>query len=131
MKYRHVGNTGLQLSEIGFGCGGNAGLMIRGSTDEQIKIVAKALEPGINYFDNSPDYGGGAAEQNLGYVLQTLKHRPFLNSKIEVRRENLDDIAGHVVRSAEASLGSVSGLTILTFSRFTTVPSLCRRSWRG
>ena len=31
MEYRQVGNTELRVSEIGFGCGGNAGLMVRGS----------------------------------------------------------------------------------------------------
>ena len=29
MKYRKLGQTGLELSEIAFGCGGNAGLMLR------------------------------------------------------------------------------------------------------
>ena len=104
MKYRTIGTTDLSLSEIGFGCGGNAGLMVRGTRDEQIAVVARALELGINYFDNSPDYGNCIAEENLGAVLKELRVRPLLNSKVEIRAENLDDIAGHVVRSTEASL---------------------------
>ncbi len=104
MKYRKMGKTDLALSAIGFGCGGNAGLMVRGDFAEQTKIVARAVELGINYFDNSPDYGNCIAEENLGRVLKELKIRPYLNSKVEIRAENLDDIAGHVVRSTEASL---------------------------
>ena len=66
MQYRRVPETTLNLSEIGFGCGGNAGLMVRGDHDEQHRAVARALELGINYFDTAPDYGDGVAEDNLG-----------------------------------------------------------------
>ncbi len=104
MKYRRIGATQLELSEIGFGCGGNAGLMVRGDIKEQTRMVARAIELGFNYFDNSPDYGDGKAEENLGLVLRELKHRPVLNSKIEIRAENLGNIADHVVRSVEHSL---------------------------
>jgi aryl-alcohol dehydrogenase-like predicted oxidoreductase len=65
VEYRQVGNTALRVSEIGFGCGGNAGLMVRGSPAEQRRVVERAVELGINYFDNAPDYGNGIAEENL------------------------------------------------------------------
>jgi aryl-alcohol dehydrogenase-like predicted oxidoreductase len=104
VEYRQVGNTELRVSEIGFGCGGNAGLMVRGSPGEQQRVVARAVELGINYFDNAPDYGDGAAEANLGRVLKALQIRPVITSKVEVRQADLGDIAGHVVRSTEASL---------------------------
>jgi L-glyceraldehyde 3-phosphate reductase len=104
VEYRQIGNTELWVSEIGFGCGGNAGLMVRGSPDEQRQVVARAVELGINYFDNAPDYGNGLAEENLGRVLKELQLRPVITSKVEVRQANLGDIAGHVVRSTEASL---------------------------
>ncbi|HXZ21376.1 MAG TPA: aldo/keto reductase [Pseudolabrys sp.] len=58
----------LRLSEIGFGCGGNAGLMVRGSHDEQQRVIERALELGIDHFDTAPDYGDGAAERNLGRI---------------------------------------------------------------
>src|ERR1041385_9091193 len=99
VQYRRVPRTTLSLSEIGFGCGGNAGLMVRGGHDEQHRAVARALELGINYFDTAPDYGNGAAEDNLGRVLRALGQRPVINSKVEIRQDNLGDIAGHVVSS--------------------------------
>src|SRR4051812_18639830 len=104
MERRRLANTDLSLSEIGFGCGGNAGLMVRGSAQEQQRIIGRALELGINYFDNAPDYGDGVAEENLGRALKALKSHPVITSKVEVREADLDDIAGHVVRSAEQSL---------------------------
>ena len=57
MKYRQVPSAGLSISEVSFGCGGNAGLMLRGTYDEQKRIVARALELGINYFDTAAQYG--------------------------------------------------------------------------
>ncbi len=104
MHTRRIGATGLELSEIGFGCGGNAGLMVRGSAPEQERAVGRALDLGITYFDNSPDYGDGRAEEALGRALKSLKARPLVNSKVEIRAGDLGDIAGHVERSVDASL---------------------------
>src|SRR5262245_63168211 len=75
--------------------------MVRGSPEEQRRVVTRAIELGINYFDNAPDYGNGIAEENLGRVLKELKLRPVITSKVEVRHIDLGDIAGHVVRSTE------------------------------
>ena len=108
MQYRTVGNTDLRISEIGFGCGGAAGLMVRGTHAEQVCVIDRALELGINYFDESPDYGyPGVSEKNLGVVLRELGVRPIICSKIEIRGHNLDDIAGHVEGSLNESLGYV------------------------
>jgi aryl-alcohol dehydrogenase-like predicted oxidoreductase len=104
VRYRSIPQTTLRLSEIGFGCAGNSGLMVRGSRDEQTRTIARALELGITYFDTAPDYGDGVAEENLGAVLRELRQRPVITSKVEVRQDDLPDIAGHVVRSCEASL---------------------------
>ena len=134
MRSRRIPNIALSLSEIGFGCGGNAGLMVRGSHDEQERVVARALELGINYFDTAPDYGDGAAERNLGRILRALGQRPIITSKVEIRRDNLADISGHVVRSCEESLGrlGIEQLDILQIHNgpVTATPSLEDNSYR-
>ena len=104
MEYRTLGRTGLGVSVLGFGCGDVGGLIVRGTPADRERAVARAVELGINYFDNAPDYGNGVAEENLGRVLKELKLRPVLTSKVEVRQADLGDIAGHVVRSTEESL---------------------------
>jgi len=88
--------------------------MVRGSPEEQRRVVSRAVELGINYFDNAPDYGNGVAEENLGRVLKELKLRPVIISKVEVRGADLGDIAGHVVRSTEESLKRL-GVDYLAF----------------
>jgi L-glyceraldehyde 3-phosphate reductase len=77
---------------------------VRGTAAEQERAVGRALDLGITYFDNSPDYGDGHAEEALGRALKALKARPLVNSKVEIRAENLGDIVGHVERSVDASL---------------------------
>ena len=104
MQYRRIGQTDLTLSAVAFGCGGNAGLMIKGDPKEQTRAVARALELGITYFDNSPDYGNCVAESNLGRALKEIGAKPLVNSKVEIRADDLDNIADHVVASTEASL---------------------------
>jgi aryl-alcohol dehydrogenase-like predicted oxidoreductase len=104
VQYREVGNTGIRVSEIAFGGGGNAGLMVNGAPEQQLEAIERALELGINYFDQAPDYGDGVSESNLGRALKELGVRPYLTTKIEVREPDLGDIAGHVERSLEASL---------------------------
>jgi L-glyceraldehyde 3-phosphate reductase len=104
MRYRPLGNTGLTVSEIGFGCGDNAGLIVRGTPAERVRAVERALELGINYFDTSPDYGKGLSETHLGVVFHELGVRPIVTTKVEIMPDQVDDMAGAVRRSVEASL---------------------------
>ena len=104
MRYRTLGDTGLKISEIGFGTAGTSGLMTIESPDEQFKVVKRAVELGINYFDTAPDYGDTLAEVNTGRILRELGIRPIITTKVEIRAENLNDIAGHIERSLDQSL---------------------------
>ena len=104
MKYRTLGRTGLEVSEIGFGCGNVGGLMIRGSHQEQIEAVSRALELGINYFDTAPLYGNGQSETNLGKVLAELKPDVKVATKFSINSEDLADIRGTVESSLETSM---------------------------
>lgn len=130
MKYRLAGNTGLRVSEIGFGCGGNAGLMLKGSAPERQRVMARALELGINYFDNAPDYGAGLSEENLGRDLKALGARPIVVTKVEVRSADLGDVAGHVQRSTEASLKRL-GLDVVDILQIHNGPTRLQSGLHG
>lgn len=104
MRYREIGNTGLRASEIGFGCGDNAGLVCRATTEERRTGIARALELGINYFDTSPDYGKGISEANLGRAFKALDVRPIVATKVEIMPGDEDDFAAAVMRSVDGSL---------------------------
>jgi len=104
MKFRALGRTGLAVSEIGFGCGTTADLMISASATERREAVEAALSLGINYFDTAPGYGAGASEINLGHALQELGARPVLATKVALEAADFGDVAGAVVRSVETSV---------------------------
>ncbi|MET0660421.1 MAG: aldo/keto reductase, partial [Steroidobacteraceae bacterium] len=99
-----MGRTGLTVSEIGFGCGPTAALMIQGSAAQRREAVACALDLGINYFDTAPGYADTVSETHLGRVLSELDARPFIATKVALSFDQLDDIGGTIERSVEGSL---------------------------
>lgn len=104
MQYRPLGSTGLNVSEIGFGCGNVGGLMIRGDHRQQVEAVARAMELGINYFDTAPSYGDGQSETNLGRVLKELSADVYVGTKFRVTTHEPGHIKGNVIASVEESL---------------------------
>ena len=104
MDYRPLGSTGLQVSEIGFGCGDVGGLMVRGERSDQVKAVARAVELGINYFDTASSYGGGQSETNLGQALKELSADVYVGTKFRVTTHEPGRIKGNVITSVEESL---------------------------
>lgn len=78
MRYRRLGRTELQVSEVGFGAwaiGGNAHGHSYGPTDntESLRTVARAFDLGCTFFDTADVYGHGLSEKLLGQAL--AKHR--------------------------------------------------------
>ena len=104
MNYRPLGSTGINVSEIGFGCGNVGGLMIRGEHRDQVKAVARAMELGINYFDTASSYGDGQSETSLGRVLQELSANVHVGTKFRVATHEPGRIKGNVIASVEESL---------------------------
>ena len=71
MKYRPLGNTGMQVSEIGFGADAVSGQGIYGVTDEAdgIAAVQCAYELGVTFYDTAESYCEGRSEEVIGKVL--------------------------------------------------------------
>ena len=104
MKYRRLGRTGLQLSELGFGTGSMGGLMVRGNHREILDTVARAVELGVNYFDTARDYGDGRSESNLGAVLRELKADVYIGTKVRLAASEMENIEKGVQESVQGSL---------------------------
>jgi len=105
MKYRLLGRTSLSVSEVGVG-GAGIGQVWGATTDaECIRLVRRAVELGINFFDTSPMYGRGKSEEILGHGLDGLRNRVYVATKVRLQTaEDLADMAGAVRRSVEQSL---------------------------
>ena len=76
---REYGKTGVKLSIVGFG-----GIVIAGAEQEHAnRVVAEAVERGVNYFDVAPTYGD--AEVVLGPALEPYRKNVFLACKTTQR----------------------------------------------
>jgi aryl-alcohol dehydrogenase-like predicted oxidoreductase len=104
MEYRQFGRTGLEVSALGFGCGAVGGLLINGDHKEMMRVVARAVELGITYFDTARSYGNGMSEANLGMVLEEIKPNVLVGTKVQLGAADLEGIEQAVVASAEGSL---------------------------
>jgi aryl-alcohol dehydrogenase-like predicted oxidoreductase len=109
VRRRVIPNTEIAISEISFGAGTAAGIMLSATAQEQIRTVARALEIGINHFDTSPIYGDGRSEVNLGQALKAAGAEVVLTTKVNVAPEHLllsadGAIARGVRKTVHASL---------------------------
>jgi len=104
MQYRTIGKTGLRVSEIGFGCGNNAVLMVKAPRAEQVNAVRRALDCGINFFDTAFAYGLGKSEENLGAILRELGAEPAISTKIRLEADAVADIRAATIAAVEAGL---------------------------
>ncbi len=105
MKYRKLGNSELNISEISFGC---MSLDITDKNSE--KLIHKAIDHGINFFDTADLYDFGKNETLLGNALK--KHRKDMIVATKVGNEWHDDKSGwdwnpsknYIIKSVEESL---------------------------
>jgi aryl-alcohol dehydrogenase-like predicted oxidoreductase len=108
MLYRALGRTGVQVSQLCLGC------MIFADDDneaESIRIMHRAIDEGINFFDTADVYGRGASEVVTGKALATggRRDRVFVATKGFNRMDDSDPNAFgshryHIVKACEDSL---------------------------
>jgi len=75
MKYLELGQTGLTVSEVGFGCIP----IIRLSSKEAIDVLSYGFDRGINFFDTANAYRD--SEQKIGMALRGHRHEIVLATK--------------------------------------------------
>jgi len=80
MRYRVLGKTGLEVSEVGFG----AIPIIRLSHDEAVRVLRRALDRGITLFDTAHLYVD--SEEKIGQAFAGVRPRVVLATKT-IRRD--------------------------------------------
>ncbi len=76
---RPMGSTGLQVSILGMG-GFHLGTA---ETQEEVNnMVAKAMDHGINFFDNAWEYHKGLSEERVGNALKGKRENAIVMSKV-------------------------------------------------
>ncbi len=85
MNYRKFGNTGEEISALGFGCMRFPELEVDGKKivdlDKTDEMLAKAYERGVNYFDTAPYYCNSNSEAALGHGVKAFREKVLLSSK--------------------------------------------------
>jgi aryl-alcohol dehydrogenase-like predicted oxidoreductase len=78
MKYRKLGNTDLQLSEVSFGAWAAGGWMWGGTErNDAIKAIRVAYSLGVTSIDTAPIYGQGTSEEIVGEAIRGMSRYSF------------------------------------------------------
>src|SRR5688572_27130288 len=110
MQERTLGNSGLRVSALGFGCMGiSFGLGPAASREEGIAIIRAAVDAGITFFDTAEVYGPFVNEEVVGEALAPVRDRVVIATKFGFKIEDgkqagLDSRPKHIRDVADESL---------------------------
>ena len=107
MKKRKLGNSGLEVSEIGLGCMGMSfGYGVIADKEQSINLIRKAVELGVTFFDTAEVYGPYINEELVGEALEPFKGQVVIATKFgfNIGGEGLDSRPERIRKVAEASL---------------------------
>lgn len=83
MRYRKLGKTEAEISEIGFGAWGIGGKQwLGGKDDESERALRRAFEVGVNLVDTALAYGDGHSEKLVGRAVKSTFHRVHVATKV-------------------------------------------------
>jgi aryl-alcohol dehydrogenase-like predicted oxidoreductase len=122
MKYRTLGRTGIEVSEIGYGAWGIGGVQWTGGDDEEAKRALNlAIDQGLNFIDTALAYGDGHSERLVGEVARSRKERIYIATKVPpknrewpARNVPLRDVfpRDYIIKCTEQSLRNLGVETI-------------------
>ena len=119
MMTKNFGRSKEKISLLGFGCWGIGKSMWIGADDvESKKVLHKAIEEGINFFDTALVYGNGHSEKLVGEVERESGKKLFIASKIPSMKNEWPASANstyeesfpkeHIIRKTEESLRNLN-----------------------
>ncbi|QIN79736.1 aldo/keto reductase [Rubrobacter marinus] len=83
MKYRRLGGTDIEVSEVGFGVWTvSTGWWGEVDDDRSVRIMRQAHERGINYFDTADTYGSGKGETLMADAFGHMRDEVVISTKI-------------------------------------------------
>jgi aryl-alcohol dehydrogenase-like predicted oxidoreductase len=142
MKYRKLGRTNFEISEMGYGAWGIGGTQWLGGTDdESLAALRRAIEMGLNFIDTALAYGAGHSEQLVGKVAREASRRIYVATKVPPKNQLWPARPGigieqvfpydYILRSAERSLKHLGMETIDLLQLHVWNPEwIARDEWR-
>ncbi|MFT5365247.1 MAG: myo-inositol catabolism protein IolS [Candidatus Latescibacterota bacterium] len=120
MKYRTLGQTGLEVSEIALGAypiarqqqraDGTIEVWSGASDDESVALIHRAQDLGVNLLDSAEGYGGGHSEILVGQALKGRRDKWVIATKVQPNRgldkDQIDEdaVRQHIRKACEDSL---------------------------
>lgn len=109
MKKRVLGKSGLEVSALGLGCMGlSFGYGPATEKQDAIRLIQRAFELGVSFFDTAEAYGPGENEELLGEAIQPFRQEVVVETKFGFREGRtalgLDSRPENIRAVAEASL---------------------------
>src|SRR5450432_3038241 len=123
MRFRTLGKTGLEISEVGYGAWGIGGKQWQGGNDdESLSASRRSLELGLNFIDTALAYGDGHSEQLVGQIVRDAPGKVWVASKVPPKNKKWPARAGigieevfpydYIVASTEESLRNLKMETL-------------------
>lgn len=85
MRYKKFGNTGIDISVLGFGCMRFPTEKVNGKDyvqeDKTIEMIRRAYQLGVNYFDSAYGYCDRQSETVLGKALKGIREKVYISTK--------------------------------------------------
>ena len=116
---RPFGNTGTEISSVGFGAGSRFYTSVP-SDEESAELIRQAIDRGVEFVETGANYGGseGISENRIGLAMRTHRDKCFLETKVDERdydgamremersldrmqTDHLDLVLHHFLRSPE------------------------------
>ncbi len=108
MKQRQLGKNGPKVSALGLGCMGMSGFYGQADESLAIRVVQRAYEEGITFFDTADMYGNGANEVLLAKAVKNFRKKIILATKcaiefdgVTVKIRNSPD---YILKACDSSL---------------------------
>ena len=118
MRTHRLGASDLDVSVLGLGCMGMSEFYGRTDDAVSVRVLHRALEMGVNFFDTADMYGPFRNEELVGRALADRRDQAVIATKFGIVRDAQGGFGGingtpeYVRRACDASLGRLGVETI-------------------
>jgi aryl-alcohol dehydrogenase-like predicted oxidoreductase len=124
-----LGNSGLEVSELGFGCMGlTFGYGPATNEKDAIALIQKAYEKGVTFFDTAEAYSQGGNEVLLGKAIKSFRDKIVIATKFGFKdgdaNKGIDSRPERIRAVAEASLKNLNTDVIDLFYQHRVDPNV-------